>query len=214
MAILKDRDREFIKSKFEKELQNEVRLVFFSQEFECEYCAETAELLKELSSLNTKLSLVVYDFERDKDAAEKWGVDKIPAILLFGKKEYGIRFYGIPSGYEFTTLLDDIVDVSRGVSRLAPSTKEALSKIRKPVHIQVFVTPTCPYCPKAVRIAHQMAIESEYITADMVEAIEFPHLSNKYGVMAVPKVIINDKISFEGALPEQLFLHYVLHAVE
>jgi len=214
MVVLKDKDREFVKSKFEKELQGEVRIIYFTQDFECEYCVETGQLLKEVASLSGKLRMEVYDFTRDKEMAEKWSIDKIPATLLFGKREYGVRFFGVPSGYEFATLLEDIVDVSRGASRLSPTTKEALSNIHKPIHIQVFVTPTCPYCPRAVRIAHQMAIESEYITADMIEAIEFPQLANKYGVMAVPKVVINDKVSFEGALPEQQFLHYVLHALE
>lgn len=214
MVILKDRDREFVKSKFEKELKENVRIIYFTQEFECEYCLETGELLKELSSLSDKLNIEIFDLERDKEEAKKWNIDKIPATMLFGKREYGIRFFGIPSGYEFATLLEDIVDVSRGASRLSQTTKDALKNIRKPVHIQVFVTPTCPYCPRAVRTAHQMAIESEYITADMIEAIEFPQLANKYAVMAVPKVVINDRVSFEGALPEQQFLHYILHAIE
>jgi glutaredoxin-like protein len=84
--------------------------------------------------------------------------------------------------------------------------------ISKPLHIQVFVTPTCPYCPKAVRTAHQLAIENPNITADMVESIEFPHLANRYSVMAVPKTVINDKIEFVGALPEEQFIDYVLKA--
>jgi|YelNatPaOPRAMG01_1025707.scaffolds.fasta_scaffold25872_3 glutaredoxin-like protein len=214
MVILKDKDREFVRSKFEKELEGEVRIIYFTQDFECEYCAETGELLKEVASLSNKIRMETYDFERDQDKARKWNIDKIPATLLFGQREYGVRFFGVPSGYEFATLLEDIVDVSRGVSRLSRQTKEALASIRVPIHIKVFVTPTCPYCPRAVRIAHQMAIETEYVTADMIEAIEFPQLANKYGVMAVPKVIINDLVSFEGALPEPQFLHYVMHAIE
>ncbi|MEM1517686.1 MAG: thioredoxin family protein [Nitrososphaerota archaeon] len=214
MVILKEKDREFVKSKFIKELQGDVKIIYFTQDFECEYCFETGELLKELSSLSERLNIEIFDFEREREQAKRWNVDKIPATMLFGKREYGIRFFGVPSGYEFVTLIEDIVDVSRGASRLSPSTKEALKDIKKPVHIQVFVTPTCPYCPRAVRIAHQMAIESEYVVADMIEVIEFPQLANKYAVMAVPKVVINDKVSFEGALPEQQFLHYILHAIE
>jgi len=214
MVILKDKDREFVRSKFEKELEGEVRIIYFTQDFECEYCAETEELLREVASLSNKIRMEIYDFERDEDKARKWNIDKIPATLLFGQREYGVRFFGVPSGYEFATLLEDMVDVSRGMSRLSRQTKETLASIRVPVHIKVFVTPTCPYCPRAVRIAHQMAIESEYVTADMIEAIEFPQLANKYGVMAVPKVVINDVVSFEGALPEPQFLHYVMHAIQ
>lgn len=212
MPILKERDKQFVKSKFEKELTGDVRLVVFTQEFECDYCSVNREIAEELASLSGKIRLEVYDFASDPEKAEKWGVDKIPAMLLFGSREYGVRYFGVPSGYEFTALLDDIVDVSRGSSRLSPETKRRVSELRSPLHIQVFVTPTCPYCPRAVRMAHQMAIESEYITADMVESIEFPQLANRYQVMAVPKIVINDKVSFEGALPEPHFVDHVLLA--
>jgi glutaredoxin-like protein len=215
MPLLHERDRKFVRDKLLAELVNHVKMVVFTQEFDCQYCADVRMLAEELAELaDGRLKLTVYDFEKDSRAADRYRVDKIPALLLHEEKEYGVRFFGIPSGYEFATLLEDIIDVSRGVTRLSESTKAKLRAIKEPVHIQVFVTPTCPYCPRAVRLAHQMAIENPVITADMVEAIEFPHLANKYDVMAVPKVVINDRISFEGALPEAHFLEHVLLAVE
>ena len=84
----------------------------------------------------------------------------------------------------------------------------------KPVHIQVFITLTCPYCPMAVQLAHEMAMESTLIKSDMVEATEFPHLTYKYNVAAVPKIVINETTEFEGALPEQEFFKYVMEAGE
>ncbi|MEM1945093.1 MAG: thioredoxin family protein [Nitrososphaerota archaeon] len=214
MPLLGEKDRQAVRTKFSRELRGNVRMVVFTQEFECEYCAITRELAEELGQLaDGRVEVVVLDFQRDSEKAGRWGVDKIPAILLHGNREYGIRFFGVPSGYEFSTLLEDIVDVSRGVSRLSSQTREKLKTVNKPVHIKVFVTPTCPYCPRAVRTAHQMALENEYITADMIESIEFPHLANKYEVMAVPKIVINDTVSFEGALPESHFMEHVLLAV-
>lgn len=212
-SILKPRDREFVKKKFDEELKSSVRIIFFTQAFECEYCEVNRRLLEELSQLNKALSLEIYDFERDREEAEKWRVDKIPATLLLGEREMWVRFFGIPSGYEFVTLIEDIVDVSRGKSRLSAKAVEITRTINEPLHIQVFVTPTCPYCPRAVRIAHQMAIENPLITADMVEVIEFPHLAQKYQVMAVPKTVVNDKVYFEGALPEIHYIEHVLHAL-
>jgi glutaredoxin-like protein len=210
-SILKPRERELVERKLSEGVVGRVRIVNFNQEFECEYCEVTRRLLEEIAGLNSNIRLELYDFENDSSLAERWKVDKIPATLLFGKREYMVRFFGAPSGYEFATLLEDIVDVSRGVSRLSPQAKELVKRIDKPLHIQVFVTPTCPYCPRAVRIAHQMAIESQNVTADMVEVIEFPHLAQKYDVMAVPKTVVNDVVSFEGALPE---LHYIQHVLE
>ena len=66
---------------------------------------------------------------------------------------------------------------------------------------------------QAVRLAHKFAIENEHITADMVEAIEFPHLANKFGVYGVPRTVINDIVHQEGAVPEPLMLDKLLEAV-
>lgn len=214
MPILTERDKRAVSSRLRDNLENIVTLRVFTQEFECQYCADLRVLAEELSELgNGKIKLEVFDFEGDRDKADSWRVDKIPALLLHGAREYNVRYFGLPAGYEFAALLEDIIDVSRGYSRFSASVREKVRQIDKPAHIQVFVTPTCPYCPRAVRTAHQMAIENQLITADMIEVIEFPHLANKYDVMAVPKVVINDKISFEGALPDSHFLEHVLMAL-
>jgi glutaredoxin-like protein len=199
---------------FEKNLEEDVRLILFTQETECELCKETHELLQEISSISLKIKLEVYDFVKDTEKAKELGVDKIPAIVLNGRKDYKIHFYGIPSGYEFATLIDDIMDVSKGRSRLQSPVLEKVRSISKPVHIQVFVTPTCPYCPRAVRVAHQMALENTLITSDMIEATEFPHLVNRYSVMAVPKIVVNEKTEFVGAQPEENFVENILQAFE
>jgi protein-disulfide isomerase len=85
--------------------------------------------------------------------------------------------------------------------------------VTEPVHIQVFVTPTCPYCPQAVFMAHQFAMENPLIRADMVEAIEFPQLANKYRVQGVPRVVFNETVHQEGAAPEPLMLAKLLEAI-
>ncbi len=212
MSLLNEDLKAKVSRIFAQNLEGEVKIRYFTQDFECEFCKETRMLLEELVALSQKIHLEVYDFVAEAEKAKEFGVDKIPATILSGKDEYKVRFFGIPSGYEFTTLIEDIVDVSKGKSRLPPQLLNKVKSITKPIHIQVFVTPTCPYCPKVVRVAHQLAIENPNITADMVESIEFPHLANRYSVMAVPKTIINDKIEFVGALPEEQFIDYVLKA--
>ncbi len=224
MALISDKEREYIKGLFGKELSKDVRIVMFTQGesplvvpgMECPYCKETRQILEELSSLSPKLKLEVYDFYKERELAEKHGVDKIPATLLIpeGEEIARVRFFGIPSGYEFGSLVEDIIDVSRKTTSLSPQSKEKLAQLTSDIHIQVFVTPTCPYCPSAVRTAHMMAIESKHIRADMIEAIEFPHIANRYGVRGVPKTIVNEKVEIEGALPEPIFVERVLSAVK
>lgn len=213
MVLIQKKEREFLTKEFSAKLVNDVRLVVFTQETPCVFCRETVEVATELASISKKIKVEVYDFVRDHAKAKELRVDKIPALAVIGNKDYGIRFYGIPSGYEFTSLVGAIIDVSRGMSDLSAKTKERLKMLDQSVHIQVFVTPTCPLCPSAVRLAHKLAIESDMVWADMVEATEFVPLAQKYGVMGVPKVIINDKSEFSGAVPEDLFVAHLMNAV-
>jgi len=141
MAFLKDKDRQLVRKEFET-LKDPVKLVMFTQEFECDYCRETRELLTEVADLSDKLTLEVYDFVADSGPVGEYLVDKIPALAIVGKKDYGVRYYGIPSGYEFGSLIEDILMVSQGESGLSAGTRQAVSKLTRPVHIQVFVTPT------------------------------------------------------------------------
>jgi glutaredoxin-like protein len=213
MALLSDKDTTFLKQHLLEHLEKPVRLLYFTQSIACQFCRETEAVLREVSALSDKISIEVFNFALDKEAIATYGIDKIPATVVMSDVDYGVRFYGIPSGFEFTSLIETIVDISRGKTNLSNKTLEALAALRQPVHIQVYVTPTCPYCPTAVRLAHSMAIASPLVQADMVEAIEFPHLAHKYEVRGVPRAIINETTFVEGAAPEPLFLARVLQAV-
>lgn len=197
-------------------LPQKVKLLYFTQELECQFCRETRQLMEELKALGqNKIDLEIYNFITDKDQVDQFKIDKIPAIAITADdKDYGIRYYGIPSGYEFSSLMEDIQEVSKGEPSLSEETKKQLEKITQPLHLQVFVTPTCPYCPSSVLMAHKLAMANEYITADMVEATEFPHLSVKYNVRGVPRTLIGEDHAIEGALPEPHFVKRVLEAYQ
>lgn len=216
MALLKEEDRQHLIEHF-KGLETPVKLVVFTQEMECQYCKETRMIAEELADLSDRISLEVYDFVNDGEIAEQYNIDKIPATVVMqggnNPKDYGIRYFGIPSGYEFSSLIEDIIMVSSGESGLSTASKDILAKLDQPVHLQVFVTPTCPYCPQAVRLAHQLAFESEWVRGDMVEAIEFPHLSMKYQVQGVPRTVINETVHQEGAAPEAMLLAKLQQAI-
>lgn len=209
MGLLKEEDRQHLTEQF-KSLRDAVKIIVFTQKLECQYCAETRSIAEEVAELSDKITVEVYDFEDDAEVAAEYNIDKIPATVVMkggdAPKDYGIRYFGIPSGYEFSSLIENIIMVSEGDSGLAEETKEWVAALEQPLHLQVFVTPTCPYCPRAVLLAHQLAMESDMIRGDMVEAIEFPHLSNKYQVQGVPRTVINETVHMEGAAPEQMLL--------
>lgn len=216
MGLMKDEDRQQLTTIFAEHLTNPVKLVMFTQDKECEFCTNTRELLEEVAELSDNVALEVLDFVKDADKAKALGVDKIPAIVLLGPndQDFGIRFYGIPAGYEFTALVEDILDVAKGKVVFPENIQTALDDLNRPVHLQVMVSPTCPYCPKAVRVAHRFAMASDQVRADMVEVSEFPHLAVKYDVQGVPATIINETENVVGAVPEAELIKKIAKAVQ
>jgi glutaredoxin-like protein len=191
-----------------------VTLHVFSQELECQFCRETRQLAEEIASIvPEKVKVAVHNFVLDKAEVETYKIDKIPAIAVVSDQDYGIRFYGVPGGYEFTSFLQAIVMTGMGEAGLSQASRLKLGALTKPVHMRVYVTLTCPYCPTAVHLAQQMAMSSPLIRAEMIESAEFPHLANRDAVMAVPKIVIDGIGSFEGALPEALFVEKVIALV-
>ncbi len=210
MGLIPDDKKEDLKNRFKENLVDPVRIVMFTQEIECRFCSDTRQLVQELAGLNDKISVEVYDFVSDAEKAKEYGVEKIPALAIIGRKDYGVRIYGIPYGYELQTLVEAVINVSKGTTNLSEKTKAILADVKSPVHIQVFVTLTCPHCPVAAATAHKLAVESDMIKADVVESSEFPTLAQKYSVIGVPKIIINEKTEFVGAFSEDLFAEHVV----
>ena len=207
MPLMDDKTRNDVREMLQV-LTGPVKMVVFTQEFECQLCAETRQIAEEVAELNDLITVEVRDFVGDEAFAKDLNVDKIPAIVLLGEndQDYGIRFFGIPSGYEFMSLLEGLKLVSSGDAGLSEETLAYLDALEGDLHLQVFVTPTCPYCPGAVILAHKLAFASSKVRGDMVEANEFPQLSMRYNVMGVPRTVINEDTFVEGAAPEQMLL--------
>lgn len=218
--LLQEKDETYVKDLFEKNLDKEVKLTLFIQtaggnkvnKYNEQYLPYTEEIIKEIANLSDKVKLNVYLDNPEKE--KEYGIVQVPALFIEGEKaDKNIVYYGIPSGHEFSSLLEDIIDISRGTTDLPEAIKTKIKSITTPVEILVFVTPTCPYCPKAVRIAHKFAMENSLIKGIMVEANEFPEWSQEFSVYAVPKVVINKRVQFEGALPEEQFVESVYEAI-
>jgi glutaredoxin-like protein len=214
MAMIADDVASQIKGEFSS-LVNPVRIVVFFQALEDPESEQVKRLVEELAALDPRLSAEAVNFVLDKERVDALGVTRTPAVAVLGAdKDYGIRFYGLPTGYEFGSLIDAILLVSSGESGLSDETKAALKDVAKPVHIQVFSTPTCPYCPRATRLAWQFAMESDKLTADGVEVTGFPELARRYQVRGVPKTVVGETAEFVGAGPEAMLLSHVQRATE
>ncbi len=128
-------------------MKESVHFLYFGTKENCDYCADTQQLLEEVVEISDKLSIEIYDLNDDADVAEKFNVDKAPGIVIAAKdgdtiSDYGIRYAGIPSGHEFTSLIQDILLVSGRDSGLSQETRDYLKGLTEPVLMQVFVTPT------------------------------------------------------------------------
>jgi alkyl hydroperoxide reductase subunit AhpF len=143
MAILQERDREAVRKEFER-LAGPVKLVVFSQELAAaDLCRQNEQLVREVVELTgDRASVEVLNLAIDRERAEAYGVDQVPAIVVEGARDYGIRFYGIPSGYEFSNLIDSMILVSTGEPALSEDTKASLRALPESVDIKVFSTPT------------------------------------------------------------------------
>lgn len=214
MALIGEEDKKYLREQFEKDLKTKTKIIVFTDDSsDCKYCNETLEITKELGELSKNISVENYKISDKK--AKDMNVEFAPTTIVTDEKENmggRIRYTGIPAGYEFSSLIEDIISVSSGKLELNDHVLEHLDEIDKPIKIQVFVTPTCPYCPKAVRVSHKFAQYNENITGEMVEAIEFPERADKYGVQSVPHIVINENVQFIGAYPEENFIEYVMEA--
>ena len=211
MSVLKSSEKDYVRNVF-KLINNQVKLSFFTGQPESQASRETREILEELTLMSDKISLTVHNFDERQSEAATLEIDKLPATVIEGAKDYGIRFFGVPAGYLVSSLIEDIVQVSKGESDLTALTKEKLATVKSPLNLQVFVSASSPYCPALVTIAHRMAIESELISAHMIDITEFPHLALRYNVTDVPFTIVNKKVNVAGALDEKDYVEKVLQA--
>jgi len=212
--LLSSEVKKAVQERFFSKLESKVTLHFFTIEFNCMYCGEIAQLYSELAELSPLLEVEVHDFERDRDAVRCFKIDAAPCTAIVGERDFGLRFYGIPAGYEFRSFLQAIVDASRGRTGLPDELRDRARAFRKPVELKVFVTPTCPHCPSMALAAFQLAVESDMVEAKVIEASEFPQLASKYGVMAVPKTIVNDVAGFEGAASASALVEFIEATLE
>ena len=153
MAFISPSDADQVRAYFADNLQDPVTIRAFTEQkslltvpgrHECEYCEETVQLLQEVVDLSDKLSLEVFDLRSAPQAGDAYGIQPsmVPAFVLEGHNQGSVRNFGIPAGYEFSTLIQDLVDVSKGSTTLTQATRDELAQLAEDVHIRVFVTPT------------------------------------------------------------------------
>ena len=209
--LIDERSRRELRAKFQRELQNEVGLSVFVGPENKEYCDFTVQLCEELSELDSRISVTVYQ-DSDEEMV-RLAITRTPTVLIGWNQGYKVKYTGAPGGQEAGGFIETISLVSRGESGLQGDSRAKLQNVDRDVSIQVYVTPNCPYCPRAVLLAHQVAIESKgWVQSECVEASQNMDLATQFNVSSVPQQVINgdmDSVSI-GVQPEAKFIDDVL----
>ena len=218
MSLLPPTEQERLRAEFSA-LTRPVRLLFFTQTLDCETCLQTRQILDELPPLSDLITIEEVPFLLEPEKAASYGIDRVPAVVLMSQDESGaerdskMRFLGTPAGYEFVSLIRAVLLAGGAPSHLSEEGRALVAAVDRPMTMRVFTTPTCPHCPLAVNLAHEMAWANPNITAYAVEVTEYPDLARLYHVTGVPKTVVDDTVEILGALPEHDFITEALAAI-
>jgi glutaredoxin-like protein len=220
MIPLKDQDA--IRQKFSEELIDQVKIDFFTERevnldvagrTPCLYCKPARELLTEVAGLSDGvISLRIHYFDDNPPEKATFGIERIPAIVLRGRANRPVLFYGMPGGTEFAAFLESIVDISRGELLLSEASVQTLEALPNDINVKVFVTPTCQYCPGMMRLAFQLGLASDRIKAETIEVNEFPEIVDHYKIQAVPLTVINEGKPMPGLMQEGQIIEAITKA--
>jgi thioredoxin reductase (NADPH) len=210
---LPDDVKKVIKETFFKELKEDVALEVYTKPGVNDQFNEAAvSLIKALSVLSDKLKVSFYTVNDEQSV--KRNVHRSPTVLIAPDK-YRIRYTGAPLGEEGRSLLVAILMASTGQSVLTAPTMEKIAGLKEKRDIQVFVSPTCPYCPQQVLSAFSAAIvKPDLISAEVVEIYENQDLAENLGSLSVPQTFINGTFTGMGLQPEEFFIESLLSLKE
>ncbi len=193
-------------------LTQPVRLAIYTRAEGCDTCTDARAIVEEVVQLSPRLSFEAHDLA---DAGGGPGLEHAPVIVVLGGAagsgiDHGIRLVGAPIGYELTSLADANLIVGGGEADLGADSLARLATLTRPVHVQVFSTPTCVHCPRAVALAHRVALASPLVTATAYSVIEFPDLIRRYRVTGVPKIVVDTGVELLGAQPEAVLVDAIV----
>ncbi len=215
------KEQEAIRWKFAQELAGQVKIDFFTEREvalelpgrrPCVNCKPARLMLQELAALSDLISLRRHIFDEATEGRAQFGIERIPGIVLRGAQKGAFKFYGMPGGTQFFGFIETIVDISRGEVLLSDASVKALRKLEEDVSLRVFVTPTCPYSPQMAHMAGQLALAAPSVKAEVIVVNDFPELGERYGVRAVPLMLIADRVPIAGAVGEEVLVKQLLKA--
>jgi len=194
-------------------LKEKIHIELFTKDGQNDqYNQFTRLLLEALASITDKIEVGFNTLGDGKSAG--YQVSRSPTVLVCPEK-YKIRYTGAPIGEESRAFIQSLLRVSIGESTLSPRSKSRLAGLNEPRQVQVFVTPTCPYCPGEVLNAFKVAIERpDLVSAECIEAAENLDLARKVGLGGVPTTLVNGVVVAKGLQSEDSFVESLISMKE
>jgi glutaredoxin-like protein len=217
------KDQETLKQRFTRDLASMVRIDYFAQKpspifiagrQDCVTCEDVRRLLEELAHLSPRISLTQHDLDAEPEIARSLGVELVPGVVVRGRLNRPLRFFGSPAGRQFPAFIETLILASRTEALLKPETIKALTRLKTDVAIRVLVTPACPFSPAVALTAVRFALHSVRVKAEVVAVTEFPTLVQRYAVPAVPLTIFNERFAVPGGLDEASLARNILLVTE
>jgi len=203
------KEKKQLKELFEK-IENPVQILYFFKEVECDTCIKNNEFVEEISKLSKKIFLKKIECTTKNKISNHFKIEMVPAIILTNKQkiDFGIRYYGLPGGYEINSFVNSILEVAGIKDSLPKNILERIAKVDQKIKIKIFVNLTCPYSPGAVTTAHRLALENNNIYAEMIDITTFPQLIKDFEITTTPKILINNK-EFKESYSISKFLDFI-----
>jgi alkyl hydroperoxide reductase subunit AhpF len=170
--------------------------------------------MEEAASLSNRIELTLHELSESRELATSLGVDKLPAIVVRGKTNRAVRFFGFPSSGAFGVFVETLVDSSRGSVQLGAETAKQLRRLKSDVRVEVLIAPGCTYSPPYARMVEKLGLQSARVRVDVVQVSEFPAIVQRWGLRAVPTTVIADKLVITGAIDEETVAQNILRVAE
>jgi glutaredoxin-like protein len=216
-------EQERLRQHFQEQLTGGVKIEHFTQRpmsillpgrEECRLCVQARQVLEELRALSPKLSLRIHELDESRGLADELGVERAPTTILRGQRNRPLRFEGLFGGALFPVIIEMITAASRGETELDARGRRQLQRIRDPISVRLFVTPSSPYAAMMMHITCSLALESARLKVLVTEVEEFPRLAERFQVRAVPLTIINERARILGAISADEWVEELLKASE
>lgn len=181
-------------------LENEVILVSIVDE-NLNKSIELRDLVLDIADLGDKVKAKIYKKGENGEIENKINADKYPVVALLDKEgNYsGLKFHGVPGGHELNSFILAIYNLGGPGQQISEEVLSDIKKIDKKVNVKVCVSLSCHLCPDVVVASQRIAIENEGVEAEMIDISGFKEIKDKFKIMSVPAIIINDEKVYFGA---------------